>query len=95
LLSPDHIPANRILRLRELWTETMLRMASGQQRDLTASGDACDSPLDTYQQLAQAKTGATFALAFGGTAILLTDETRTIDALILIGEIYGTLLQYR
>jgi hypothetical protein len=94
LLSPDQIPANRILRLRELWTDMILRMASGQQRDLTMSGDACDSPLEYYQQLAQAKTGATFALAFGGTAILLTDDAQIINALTLIGEIYGTLLQY-
>jgi hypothetical protein len=94
LLSPDHIPASRILRLRTFWTDTMLRMASGQQRDLTVNGPACDSPLEYYQQLAQAKTGATFALAFGGTAILLTDDTQTIDTLTLVGEMYGSLLQY-
>jgi polyprenyl synthetase len=95
LLSPDHVPVHRILRLQQFWTDMMLRMASGQQRDLTACGDDCeDSPLDYYQQLAQAKTGATFALAFGGTALLLTDDTRIIDALMLFGEIYGTLLQY-
>src|SRR5262245_1091664 len=90
MLSAEVIPAQRILRLRQFWTDTMLRMAGGQQRDLTARGaDREDSPLDYYQQLAQAKTGATFALAFGGTALLLTDDTQTIDALTLIGEIYG------
>jgi hypothetical protein len=95
MLSPDQVPVHRILRLRQFWTDTMLRMASGQQRDLTAcSNDGKESALDYYQQLAQAKTGATFALAFGGTAILLTDDPRIIDALTLIGEIYGTLLQY-
>jgi len=96
LLSPDQIAVHRILRLRHLWTDMLLRMAGGQQRDLTLRRDTrTDLPLDDYQELAQAKTGATFALAFGGTAILLTDDQRTIDALTLSGEIYGTLLQYR
>jgi Polyprenyl synthetase len=95
LLSPEQVPAHRILRLRRFWTDMLLRMASGQQRDLTAHGDdGVDSPLDDYQQLAQAKTGATFALAFGGTARLLTDDPQRIDTLTSIGEIYGTLLQY-
>jgi geranylgeranyl pyrophosphate synthase len=95
MLSPDYVPVHRILRLRRFWTDMLLRMASGQQRDLTACEDDCESlSLDYYQQLAQAKTGATFALAFGGTALLLTDDTRTIDVLTLVGEIYGTLLQY-
>jgi hypothetical protein len=96
LLSPDQVPAERILRLRRLWTDMLLRMAGGQQRDLIArDAVGIEQPLDYYQQIAQAKTGATFALAFGGTAALLTDDPRTIDALTLIGEIYGTLLQYR
>jgi hypothetical protein len=96
LLSPELVPIHRILRVRRLWTDMVLRMAGGQQRDLTArSGERADTPLDYYQQLAQAKTGATFALAFGGTALLLTDDAHMIDALTLIGEIYGTLLQYQ
>lgn len=95
LLSPEHVPVERILRLRQFWTDMMLRMAGGQQRDLSAPGAECaDSPLEYYQQLVQAKTGATFALAFGGTARLLSDDIRLIDTLTLIGEIYGTLLQY-
>ena len=70
----------------------MLCMASGQQRDLTTSLIS-RSPLESYQQLAQAKAGAMFALAFGGAALLLTDDTQMIDALTTVGEIYGTLLQ--
>jgi hypothetical protein len=95
LLSPDHIPIHRILRLRRMWTDAMLRMASGQQRDLICGDDQrASATLDDYQQLVQAKTGATFALAFGGTAALLTDSMEIIDALTLVGELYGTLLQY-
>lgn len=73
----------------------MLRMAGGQQRDLAMSNaDGMDAPLDHYQQLAQAKTGAAYALAFGGTAILLSDDPRLIESLTVIGELYGTLIQY-
>jgi hypothetical protein len=70
-------------------------MAGGQQRDLVIHGcEYNDAPLEMYQQLAQAKTGAMFALAFGGTAMLLTDDIQIINILIAVGEIYGTLLQY-
>jgi hypothetical protein len=95
MLSAEVIPVQRILRLRQFWTDTMLRMAGGQQRNLTArTTDRTDEPLDHYQQLAQAKTGAAFALAFGGTAILLSDDRRLTEALTVIGELYGTLIQY-
>jgi hypothetical protein len=95
LLPGESIPAQRILRLRQFWNDTMLRMAGGQQRDLTTHPTDCaETPLDHYQQLAQAKTGAAYALAFGGTAILLSDDSRLIEALTVIGEMYGTLIQY-
>jgi hypothetical protein len=94
-LSPQHIPASRIARLRLLWSNLMLRMASGQQRDLVTRYDAIyQSPLEYYQELAQAKTGATFALAFGGVALLYTDDESIIQALMLVGELYGTIIQY-
>ena len=94
-LSPEQIPVIRILRLRRLWSDMMLQMASGQQRDLTASKATCQgNSLEYYEQIAQAKTGATFALAFGGTAMLLTDDMQLVDTLIVVGNIYGMLLQY-
>jgi hypothetical protein len=95
LLSPAHTPVHRILRLRRLWTDMALRMASGQQRDLTWRDNDCnESLLDTYQEIAQAKTGSPFVLAFAGTATLLTDDRAVINAFAVAGELYGTLLQY-
>lgn len=89
------IPERRILRLHRLWTESLLRMAGGQQRDLMLTGEAPQvEPLSTYQAIAQCKTGATFGLAFGGVALLNNDDASLITALTLVGEIYGTLLQY-
>ncbi len=97
-LDTHAIPAARILRLRRLWSNSLLRAASGQQEDLEASycqgSIRTGSALDWYQQIAQAKSGALFGLAFGGTAILATDEQAIISALTTTGEAFGTLLQY-
>jgi hypothetical protein len=89
------VPDDRLRRLQRLWNDCMLRMADGQQHDL-ASGTVPLSfeSLAVYQQIAQAKTGATYALAFGGLATLLTDDLTLVDALTQVGEIYGTLVQY-
>lgn len=95
-LAPD-VPPSRLIRLYRLWNDLVLRMADGQQRDLQLGTSALigeAAALDTYQEIAQAKTGATFALAFGGTAILLTDDIPTIATLTAVGESYGTLIQY-
>ncbi len=93
-LDPQRIPYQRIHRLRRAWSDSMLRMAGGQQRDLLGVMHADTTPLVAYQELAQAKTGATFALAFGGMAMLCSDDNDLIQRLTLVGEIYGTLLQY-
>jgi hypothetical protein len=94
-LSPPAIPAQRILRVRRLWSDMVLRMASGQHRDLTTSpGSVSDAFLEYYQRIAQAKTGSAFALAFGGTATLLSDDVQLITTMTLVGEIFGALVQY-
>jgi len=98
-LDPQAIPALRIVRLQRFWASSVAQIASGQYRDLTqallviqAQGRA---PLDAYEQLAAQKTGATFALAFGGAAILATDDEAVIAAVTNAGMVYGMLLQYR
>jgi len=90
-----HVPEGRLYSLQRLWNNCLLRMADGQQQDL-ASGAAPRSfdTLAVYQQIAQAKTGATYALAFGGMAMLLSDDRELADAFTQVGEIYGTLIQY-
>ncbi len=93
-LDPQCIPYQRIHRVRTAWSASMLRMAGGQQRDLLGVLPSGRAPLIAYQELAQAKTGATFALAFGGMAMLCSDDNDLIQRLTLVGEIYGTLLQY-
>jgi geranylgeranyl pyrophosphate synthase len=94
-LSPAAIPPQRIANLRRLWSNMVLRAASGQLRDLLAP-EAVDQPdqLTYYQHLAQAKSGSIFALAFGGTATLLSDDAALIQAFTVVGELFGTLVQY-
>jgi hypothetical protein len=93
------IPAPRIVRLQRFWATSVAQLASGQYRDLAV---ACSLPqvqgeetLNEYEQLAAQKTGATFALAFGGVALLATDDEVQIAALTTAGTVYGMLLQYQ
>lgn len=91
----EEVPAARLLRLQRWWNDCMLRMADGQQHDLESDAEARSfASLAVYQQIAQAKTGATYALAFGGLAMLLTDDDEQVAALTQVGEIFGTLVQY-
>lgn len=88
------IPPQRIHRVQRLWSDLMLLTASGQQRDLTPLAGMQDAELPAYQELARAKTGSTFALAFGGTATLLTDDPDIITACLAVGTLFGELVQY-
>lgn len=98
-LDPQAVPIHRIVRLQRFWAASVARLANGQYQDLTsAAADvqaAHRSPLTHYEQVASQKTGATFALAFGGVAILATDDEAPIAALSAAGTIYGMLVQYR
>src|SRR5581483_10932717 len=42
----------------------------------------------------RAKTGSTFALAFGGVATLMSDDQAIIDACLVVGDLFGALVQY-
>lgn len=94
-LDPTVVPPRRLLQLHRLWSSLLLRTASGQQRDLTLPASAtAEDTLVAYQELAQAKSGAMFALAFAGTATLLSDDAAVIDRYCAVGELFGTLVQY-
>lgn len=96
-LSPEQISIARIYRLHSFWATSVAQIANGQYRDLTqmlSDAPTKESPLDTYEQIAAQKTGATFALAFGGAAMLSSDNEAVIAALTATGMIYGMLLQY-
>jgi geranylgeranyl pyrophosphate synthase len=74
-LAPAAFPPHRLLRLRRHWSDMLLRMASGQQRDLTTTiAPSMAASLDTYEEIARAKTGAAIAQAFCGIAKLHSDD---------------------
>jgi hypothetical protein len=98
-LDAERLPAARVLRLQRFWASSVAQLASGQYLDLTQTLTAIQTqglaPLTVYEQLAVQKTGTTFALAFGGVALLTTDDEAMITALTDFGMVYGMLLQYR
>jgi len=93
-LAPDAFPLRRIRRLYRLWSDLILRTASGQQRDLVIETVSDTANLAAYHDLARAKTGSTFALAFGGVATLMSDDQAIIDACLVVGDLFGALVQY-
>lgn len=93
-LSPDAFPLQRIRHLYRLWSDLILRTASGQQRDLISDTESDTVSLTSYHDLARAKTGSTFALAFGGVAMLMSDDQAIIDACLVLGDLFGALVQY-
>lgn len=89
------VPLRRFVDLQRWWVACVLQMADGQQRDLM--GAPAMTALDTladYQAIAQAKTGATYALACGGLALLGSDDADLAGALAQVGALYGSLVQY-
>jgi geranylgeranyl pyrophosphate synthase len=94
-LDESNIPPSRLLQLRRLWNESILTSASGQYYDLLYFDTFNDDRLmlDQYQQVAETKSGALFALAFAGIALVTIDDDTLITACRYIGNIYGTLLQ--
>lgn len=99
LLDSSVLPAARIERIQRFWAASVARLASGQYVDLSLSVRPAklhgEPALNMYEWLALEKTGATFALAFGGVAMLATDDEVQIAALTEAGSVYGMLLQYR
>jgi hypothetical protein len=89
----------RFVRLYGFWTKTVSHLALGQYCDLTGtvtpSNGTADQTLDAYEAIAAQKTGSVFALAFGGSAMLATDDLAQIDAAGAAGLLFGLLLQYQ
>ncbi len=89
------MPINRYIKIRRFWSDMMIRMSSGQYCDVCSKNHTIDKDIAIkYQKIAQSKTGATYALAFGSTGLALFDDKSIYEGLVVIGEIYGTLIQY-
>lgn len=95
-LDASQIAPHRFRLVLRFWNERLLQAASGQQRDLGGlqQTDQMQVVLDHYEQAMKAKAGSIYAIGFGGTALLATDDNVSIEALTRIGEAFGTLLQF-
>lgn len=94
-IDPIRVEPARLLRLHQHWATCVSQIAEGQYRDLTAATAGHSPNFDTYEAITTQKTGAMFALAFGGVAILATTDEAQIAALTNAGLIMGMLLQYQ
>ncbi len=98
-IDPAWVAPERLLRLHQHWATCVRQIAEGQYRDLTHPAQAIDAQrgqdLDVYEAITTQKTGAMFALAFGGVAILATTDEAHIAALTNAGLMIGMLLQFQ
>lgn len=94
-LISNNLSIYRYVKIRRLWSDMMIRMSSGQYCDICSKNQPIEQDIAIkYQQIAQSKTGATYALAFGSIGIILFEDKSIYESLAVIGEIYGTLIQY-
>jgi hypothetical protein len=96
-LQATSIPAHRLLRLHHLWNESALGIVSSKQPSATGFGAAGDEPLprERYTELVKADQGAVYACAWGGSALLATENEELVAPCRALGEAYGTLLQVK
>ena len=88
-LELDRVDGGTAWDIKRAFHETILSVCSGQHLDLSA--DAPD--LTTCWQIAEAKSGAAFALACYAGARLATNRSDVLDAFFLFGRELGTIVQ--
>lgn len=79
----------RIRSLQETYNRTILKMCAGQHSDLMNISTA----LDDHWQVVAAKSGVFFSLACRAGAMLVTDDTATVEAYAGFGLHLGILVQ--
>jgi hypothetical protein len=88
-LELDRVDGGTAWDIQRAFHETILSVCSGQHLDLSA--DAPD--LTTCWQIAEAKSGAAFALACYAGARLATNRSDVLDAFLFFGRELGTIVQ--
>ncbi|GAP13253.1 geranylgeranyl pyrophosphate synthase [Longilinea arvoryzae] len=88
-LELDRVDSGTAWDIQRAFHETTLSVCSGQHLDLSAN-----SPdLSTCWQIAEAKSGAAFALACYAGARLATNRSDVLDAFFQFGRGFGTIVQ--
>lgn len=88
-LELDHVDAGTAWDIQQAFHETILTVCSGQHLDLMAS----TPDLSTCWHIAEAKSGAAFALACYAGARLATSRSEMLDAFVRFGRDLGTIIQ--
>src|SRR5438128_2861579 len=85
-------PAERVLEFAKLVDEACVRVCEGQFLDISFE-TRTDVTTERYRAMAAKKTGALFAAAAQGAALLATDDTKVREALARFGDAFGQAFQ--
>jgi geranylgeranyl diphosphate synthase type I len=85
-------PADRVLEFAAIVDEACVRVCEGQFLDISFE-TRTDVTTQRYRAMAAKKTGALFAAAAQGAAVLATDERSTREALARFGSAFGQAFQ--
>src|SRR5438093_3959573 len=85
-------PAERVLEFAKLVDEACVRVCEGQFLDI-AFETRTDVTTERYRTMAAKKTGALFAAAAQGAALLATDEVAVRETLARLGDAFGQAFQ--
>src|SRR2546425_43295 len=85
-------PAERVLEFAKLLDEACVRVCEGQFLDISFEART-DVSTDRYRAMAAKKTGALFAAAAQGAALLATDDPSVRETLARFGDAFGQAFQ--
>src|SRR5437868_11241092 len=85
-------PAERVLEFAKLVDEACVRVCEGQFLDISFE-TRTDVTTERYRAMAAKKTGALFAAAAQGAALLATDDLKVREALARFGDAFGQAFQ--
>ena len=88
----QEMPAERVLAFASLLDEACVRVCEGQFLDISFE-TRTDVTTERYRAMAAKKTGALFAAAAEGAAVLATDDAAVRAALARFGESFGQAFQ--
>src|SRR2546423_2071924 len=85
-------PAERVLEFAKLVDDACVRVCEGQFLDISFE-TRTDVTTERYRAMAAKKTGALFAAAAQGAALLATDDPKVREALARFGDAFGQAFQ--
>src|SRR5713101_7211350 len=85
-------PAERVLAFAKLIDEACVRVCEGQFLDISFE-TRTDVTAERYRAMAAKKTGALFAAAAQGAALLATDDAKVRETLARFGDAFGQAFQ--